>query len=78
MALLCVANLASSSTTLASKTISVICLNCTLGSACPVWCVDVDCIEVINNPSGNITTYYSSASPEAPTLALLGLVTSRS
>eukprot|EP00975_Prorocentrum_lima_P017711 3737689-Prorocentrum_lima.AAC.1 len=68
MALLCVAIVNNSSTTLEPQTISVICLNCTLGSTCPVCWVDADGIEVISDPSGRSTTSSSSASPDAATL----------
>eukprot|EP00975_Prorocentrum_lima_P056887 11936078-Prorocentrum_lima.AAC.1 len=60
MAQLCVGKFANSSTTLASRLISVICLKCTCGKACPVCCADADDIEVINISSVMITTSSSS------------------
>eukprot|EP00975_Prorocentrum_lima_P031543 6620889-Prorocentrum_lima.AAC.1 len=62
MAQLCVANFANSSITLASRLISVICLNCTFGKACPVCSVDADDIEVTNISLVRITTSSSPGS----------------
>eukprot|EP00975_Prorocentrum_lima_P022115 4654798-Prorocentrum_lima.AAC.1 len=58
MALRLAAILDNSSFALASRFTSVICVNCTIGNDCTVWCVEVEDIEVIINSSlCNITIW---------------------